>query len=832
MTYRRLEADQAFQNTCTWILQHPSYLAWISKGQELLWLKGKPGSGKSTLLAFICRAYIQRVRPASVIHLDFFFHGRGAPLQKTAEGMFRSLLHQVFMQCPLVRLPVHVAFEKRNQASGEHGKNWEWHPQELKTLFFDALLRAAQSHAITIFVDALDEAGAQVASELTSYFHRLKDEIATRNGDVRICISCRHYPVIPKSPSLEIHVEDENKEDISTYVFGMLIPEGAETDARTNLKNEWRSLAEDVIDKSSGVFQWAKLVVPLITKLRLEGESLSYIKQRLAEVPKSLEEVYAHILENIIDARNRPRTLLMMQWICLAVRPLSVTELRFAMASDCLESHQSLHSSYKADVLIEDDRHMKKLITTLSGGLAEVTCNQSENWSGNYEIRTTVQFIHQSVNDFLISSGLRNLASNSSWDLPTRDSGLCLDALNRNILSHSQQRLSRSCVNYLKLQEVVEFIPNEIHLAGFRTLCSQRIQQRFPFVKYATNSCFFHAQKAESLDVVQQDPVQRLSPKCRDGFAYWIKIYRLVNEFHHARPVAGSTLLHIASRLNLLGTVQALLEKGVPINEKDDRGNTALNYAAGWGHQDLVKTLLKSNAEVNTKNGENFTALLTAAANGHVGIVKLLMHHGASIHIQDRMSPSALHVASATGSKRLVRMFLEAGADVNAQGGSCGNALMEASRAGHDIIVQELLVAGADVNAQGGRYGNALQVASYVGDDIIVQQLLEAGADVNAQGGEYGNALQAASYGGHDIIVQRLLEAKADVNAQSGYFGNALQAASCAGHDVIVQRLLEAGADVNARGGEYKTALRAAFKKNHKVIGQRLLKARTTMTPS
>ena len=58
----------------------------------------------------------------------------------------------------------------------------------------------------------------------------------------------------------------------------------------------------------------------------------------------------------------------MTQWICFAVRPLSVTELRFAMASDCLQSHESLHFCHVAKDFVEDDERMEKLFTTLSGG--------------------------------------------------------------------------------------------------------------------------------------------------------------------------------------------------------------------------------------------------------------------------------------------------------------------------------------------------------------------------------------------------------------------------------------------------------------------------------
>ena len=271
MTYRRQEADQAYSNTCEWILQNKAYLTWISKERKLLWIKGKPGAGKSTLVAFIYRVYQHRTDFKRVINLSFFFHGRGALLQKTPEGMFRSLLYQLFTQCHLVRPSVRVAFEEK-RPYGEAGKDWKWQSKELDKLLFNAVIHAAKAHAITIFVDALDEAGADVASELTSYFHRLKDELVVRKCHGKICISCRHYSVISSSRSLEVWVKNKNRRDISTYVQGKLSSESVEE----NLTNV---LAENVVDKASGVFQWARLVVPMMIKLSREGESLSYIKK-------------------------------------------------------------------------------------------------------------------------------------------------------------------------------------------------------------------------------------------------------------------------------------------------------------------------------------------------------------------------------------------------------------------------------------------------------------------------------------------------------------------------------------------------------------------------
>src|SRR4051812_12638145 len=106
MNFRRDEADKAYDCTCDWILRNEDYITWTREERGLLWIKGKPGAGKSTLMAYIYRQPKNMPLEDRTLALDFFFHGRGTPLQKTQIGMFRSLLHQIFTLDPSVRAPI------------------------------------------------------------------------------------------------------------------------------------------------------------------------------------------------------------------------------------------------------------------------------------------------------------------------------------------------------------------------------------------------------------------------------------------------------------------------------------------------------------------------------------------------------------------------------------------------------------------------------------------------------------------------------------------------------------------------------------------------------
>ena len=660
-------------------------------------------------MAYIYRHFHDTHMAEQDVYLDFFFTRRGTTLQQTPLGMLRSLLHQLYSQDSSVRRPIRQAFREK-RALGKVGEAWNWHLKELEDLFRDAVLRVASSRKVVLLVDALDEAGTEAAKEIASYFHFLNDRISSTNGSTRICISCRHYPITATIPGREVWVEENNQEDISSFIRDELDFIVKREEASSDV-NAWGELKDDLLRKASGVFQWARLVVPLVTKYALDGESLPYIRRQLLEVPEGLGAVYEHILKNVIEPRNRKRALSLMQWICLAERPLTITELRYAMASDDMNVHPSQIYCKDAKDFVESDTRMERLVTSLSGGLAEV---KERDYHGRL-----VQLIHQSVNDFLISDGFRFLfAIESFHNGPDHSVGLSTN----EIIGKSQHRLVMSCLNYLKL--------GEIQLKDIR-LMDERIKGKFPFINYATKFLFLHAEKAESYGTFQYELLRRFEGS-EQLFQKWAKIYREIDKYSSDRPGDGTTLLHIASRSNLQSVIPAILQSGTDIEEQDNVGDRALHYAARRGHEKLTNMLLEKGAEAGAKNKSGSTPLIQAAGHGHGGVVKLLLERGASINENSLKSGTALQAACLKGSILLCQMLIDNGAEVNAQGGHYGNALQAASSNGHEAVVRFLVDRGAEVNAQGGQFGNALQAASRNGHEDVVRFLVDRGAKFNA----------------------------------------------------------------------------------------------------
>jgi ABC-type molybdenum transport system ATPase subunit/photorepair protein PhrA len=212
---RKFQANTAFKNKCHWILEHDSYRQWEEKDTALLWVMGGPGTGKLTLMAFLLREF-ESTHPSEVI-LDFFFHGRGSDLQKAPIGMYRTLLHQLVMKVSRARRSIANAYQEEITKYGT-GMTWNWEVKELRDLLLQCLIQVTAKTPIVIFVDALDES-AQEAPKLLNYFHLSND----CQQSIKICISCRYFPVACTIKGLDVAIQSHNQLDIETFVRNEMI---------------------------------------------------------------------------------------------------------------------------------------------------------------------------------------------------------------------------------------------------------------------------------------------------------------------------------------------------------------------------------------------------------------------------------------------------------------------------------------------------------------------------------------------------------------------------------------------------------------------------------
>ena len=111
--------------------------------------------------------------------------------------------------------------------------------------------------------------------------------------------------------------------------------------------------------------------------------------------------------------------------------------------------------------------------------------------------------------------------------------------------------------------------------------------------------------------------------------------------------------------------VAQLLSQGVDVNQRDEKGDTALIVAAREQSMPIVELLLKAKADVNLQNNSGHTALIDAVNMNDIPIVQMLMAHGADPEIKTSRYGRSAH-GFAVGSRNQTMRDILSSAGTNA----------------------------------------------------------------------------------------------------------------------------------------------------------------------
>lgn len=299
--------------TCSWVLRDPSptqvwssFSRWLTTGAGIYWIGGKAGSGKSTLMKFIWNhprtneLLTHWAGSARLLCASFFFWNSGEKIQSSQEGLFRTLLYQLFRRCPEL-LP--KAFpDEWETLSGKASCDLKIEKAAPKSLaeLKDALERvvacASQSLKMCIFIDGFDEVEGDHI-EITDFMVH----VAQLSPHFKVCLSSRPWPVFETSfdgrPSLKM--QDLNGDDIWIFCYDRL---GRDPKVQKLLgpepgKAEW--LIAEVVRRACGVFLWVHLVVHLLIQGIQDGDDTMALYRRLLSLPVDLKPLFDRILGQI-----------------------------------------------------------------------------------------------------------------------------------------------------------------------------------------------------------------------------------------------------------------------------------------------------------------------------------------------------------------------------------------------------------------------------------------------------------------------------------------------------------------------------------------------------
>lgn len=189
---------------------------------------------------------------------------------------------------------------------------------------------------------------------------------------------------------------------------------------------------------------------------------------------------------------------------------------------------------------------------------------------------------------------------------------------------------------------------------------------------------------------------------------------------------------------------QALISKGVDIEARNRRGETALHSAVENGQAPLCRLLLHAGLCVNSVSKGNETALHMAArqGNSYPEICQLLIEHGARIDVRDYSGAQPLHWAARSNCVPVCELLLQSGADIEALNATGWSPLHSAVAAGAMETAMLLIAHGADLQTVDLRLDTLLHNAAKTGGVKMCLLMLDSGIDVQAKNGQ-GETAQA-----------------------------------------------------------------------------------------
>ncbi|KAF8247817.1 ankyrin [Wilcoxina mikolae CBS 423.85] len=680
--------SKRIDGTGLWLLETPQYKAWRSyesHAERYLWCHGGPGTGKTVITSLVVDKLLEAA--GNDIGVAYIYCDYADQQDQTTEMIIASFAKQLSIGKPSICGQIQKLYEACN-----HGRI---RPDLAKLT--ETLRNLCKEFKQVFFVlDALDECIDKARKSLLDQLEKVDRSTA------RLFLTSRPHLLdmderYGKYPQIPITAKSQ---DIRHF-----LQEKIEEDARLlRLMRNKQSFKDEVIEtitsKAMDMFLLAELQFNSIS----QWTTVNKMKKALTELPDGLHESFEKTLARIKQQFSDQGELALevLRWISHAKRPLSVDELRQALA---IQPNETCFD--------EDDMPDQGTMIHVCMGLVIIDQQSS-----------IIRLVHYSLQEYFQKS---------------TDAFFC----------NGEAAIAMTCLTILSFEEFNEgHCNNDKHFEA-------RLQQ-FPLFDYAAHNWGHHArdEKEETTREIARSFLQnqsKVSAAIQVMLSPRYKHYKYSQEFR--RDFTG---IHVASFFGLVNAINDLLMGGARPGCPDSDGRTPLTYSAGNGHLKAVERLLAANADVNAAaTSYDQTALQAAAEGGHLKVVERLLAANADVNAAAaRGGRTALQAAAEGGHLEVVERLLAANADVNAAASSYGTALQAAARGGHLEVVERLLAANADVNAAAASsYGTALQAAARGGHLKVVERLLAANADVNAA------AAAAAAEGGHLKIVEMLKRA-------------------------------------------------------------------------
>ncbi|KAF8448615.1 hypothetical protein BDZ91DRAFT_786978 [Kalaharituber pfeilii] len=374
------------KGTCDWFIESERFKKWLEGGRRILLCTGGPGVGKTILSSRVIQQLIDTARASSdkKIGVAFIYCNYKDEATQTARNLTCSIL------CSLIRStslePILALYNFHNP----EGHNTQPTIKELVEVLSKTISQYSQAY---IIIDALDELNAASRDDFIGKVRNLVLRFAQNEGTIlSLMVTSRNLGL---ETFQELGLQDgrkncerieiqASKADITSYIEGQL-----EDKKRLKLyvkKPESVGLRQQILDaitkKADGMFLLAKLHIDtLATKT-----SVKDIREALKILPSGIDATYDAAMQRITAQSDEDRKLAMkmLSWVTCTKRPITITELQHALATEIGSS------KFDREALTD-----MTILLSICAGLVVVSQQEaSENG------RT--QFVHYSAQEYFV----------------------------------------------------------------------------------------------------------------------------------------------------------------------------------------------------------------------------------------------------------------------------------------------------------------------------------------------------------------------------------------------------------------------------------------------
>ncbi|KAK4443552.1 hypothetical protein QBC34DRAFT_477084 [Podospora aff. communis PSN243] len=435
INHRHDTIAQAHAESFSWLYgtggqESPSTFSdWLNPGDgsDLYWISGKPGSGKSTLMKFLSTNTVTTRKlnewalsrqpgvKTCLVRAEFFFWVAGGDkMQKSHEGLLRSLLYQILRQCPDMISEVYStawraffpleADAKMSAADIEttlSARTSTTVPELLDAVRRVGVAAARTGMNFCFFIDGLDEFEGH-PREMIQLIRELR-----KLPNLKLCVSSREWNEFEdefgREKTHKLYMQDYNSTDIRSYVYSTLIQDRHFQELEDKSMGE--DLAREIVKCANGVFLWVFLVVRSFQEGLSNGDSIDDLRRRLRELPTDLNQYFERIVLSDVSEFYRGFSAEMFSIALTSPEPLPLMTYWF-MAEGRDDPQHAIKMQINPLSMPQINKRLedaKRRLKACCKGLLEPQLLQANQYGllpSSAFFLWRVSFLHRTVKDF------------------------------------------------------------------------------------------------------------------------------------------------------------------------------------------------------------------------------------------------------------------------------------------------------------------------------------------------------------------------------------------------------------------------------------------------